>query len=79
MQMSKVNRRQTAAPMIQNSLLWSTKSVQAPYREELKSLNTTSSNVRITLDSNCKLYSPVTLPTYILIMIFILSNLLKSK
>merc|ERR1712048_1544325 len=77
MQMSKVNRRQTA-PMIQNSLIWSTKSVQAPYQEELKSLNTTN-NVRITLDSNCKLYSTVTLPTYILIMIFILSNLLKSK
>merc|ERR1711997_239977 len=70
MQMSKVKRRQIA-PVIQNSLLWSTKSVQAPYHGELKSLNTTS-NVRITLDSNCKLYSPVSLPTYILIMIFIL-------
>merc|ERR1712141_750707 len=54
MQMSKVKRRQIA-PVIQNSLLWSTKSVQAPYQGGLKSLNTTS-NVRITLDSNCKLY-----------------------
>merc|ERR550532_2501956 len=51
MQMSKVKRRQIA-PVIQNSLLWSTKSVQAPYQGELKSLNTTN-NVRITLDSNC--------------------------
>merc|ERR1719266_2946241 len=51
MQMSKVNRRQTA-PTIQNSLLWSTKSVQAPYRVELKSLNPTN-NVWITLDNNC--------------------------
>merc|ERR1719411_25888 len=73
MQMSKVSRRQTA-PMIQNSLLWSTKSVQAPYQEELKSLNATN-NVRIMLGSNCKLCSTVC----ILIMIFILSNLLKSK
>merc|ERR1719150_2467589 len=59
MQMSKVNRRQTA-PVTQNSLIWSTKFVQAPYHEELKSLNTTN-NARITLDSNCKLYSTVTL------------------
>merc|ERR1719219_2653358 len=62
MQMSKVNRRQTA-PMIQNSLIWSTKSVQAPYQEELKSLNTTN-NVRITLDSNCSIEFTVTVQRY---------------
>merc|ERR1712172_387551 len=78
MQMSKVNRRQTA-PMIQNSLIWSTKFVQAPYHEELKSLDTTN-NPR-TQDSKCKLYSKLlhTVTLYSNNDIYFKSNLLKSK